>query len=214
MEKTVDDVDNEKMIETTIRNLGKNRIQARRFRSVADFYDYINTALKKKSVIGVGDSKTLEDIGFYDYLRTGDYVFLDKYKEGLSKEEKRKLYLENFNSAYFFSGINAITTSGEIYNLDGNGTRVAPIIYGPRKVFLVCGYNKIVGSKEDAIMRIKNIAAPLDAKRLKKPTPCVKTGRCMECKLPGKICNYWIVIQGQFDENRIEVLFLDKVMGF
>ena len=210
----MDETNNDKLIETTIRNLRKNRIHAKRFQAIADLYDYINITLKKKSVIGIGDSKTLEDIGFYDYLRTGDYVFLDKYKEGLTEDEKRKLYLENFNSDYFFSGINAVTTSGEIYNLDGNGTRVAPIIYGPRKVFLVCGYNKIVDSKEDAIMRIKNIAAPLDAIRLKKSTPCVKTRRCMDCKSPEKICNYWTVIQGQFNENRIEVLFLDKEMGF
>lgn len=214
MKTTVDEIDNDNLIETTIRNLGKNRIHARSFESIADFYNYINITLKKKSTIGSGDSKTLEDIGFYDYLSSGDFVFLDKYKEGLSKVEKRKLYLGNFNSDYFFSGINAVTTSGEIYNLDGNGTRVAPIIYGPRKVFLVCGYNKIVGSKEEAEMRVKNIAAPLDAKRLKKSTPCVKAGRCMECKSPEKICNYWTVIQGQFDENRIEVLFLNKKMGF
>jgi len=135
-------------------------------------------------------------------------------KNRISLEEKATLYRENFSADLFISGINALTTEGKIFNLDGNGSRVAPIIYGPDKVLLVCGSNKIVSSDHEAFERIRNTAAPIDAKRLGKKTPCVKTGRCMECKSSDKICNYYSIIQGQFNENRIQVFVIEGEYGF
>ena len=157
---------------------------------------------------------TLEELAVYDYLRRRQIRFLDKYQENLSKEEKRSLYLRNFDADYFLSGINAISATGKIYNLDGNGSRVAPMIYGPKKVILLCGTNKITETDEEAIDRIRRIAAPLDAKRLGKKTPCRVTGVCQDCKSPEKICNYWTIIQGQFDENRIQVVFIPEELGY
>ena len=140
--------------------------------------------------------------------------FLDKYSKDLTKEQKKALYIQNFNADIFFSGVNALSSEGKIYNLDGNGSRVAPIIYGPKKVFLVCGVNKLVRTEKEAFERIKAKAAPLDAIRLNKKTPCVKTKVCMECKSPDKICNYMTIIQGQFDPERIEILVINKEMGY
>ncbi len=103
---------------------------------------------------------------------------------------------------------------GKIFNLDGNGSRVAPIIFGAKKVFLVVGTNKNVENDEEAIARIKNIAAPIDAQRLNKKTPCTKTGECMDCKSVDEICNYYTIIQGQFDQQRIKVLLVNGQYGF
>lgn len=198
----------------TIRALGKNRIPARYVENGGDLLAAVESFIAPGDVVGVGDSETLRELGVFDRLRTLNVEFLDKGEPGLTKEMKRDLYTRNFSADVFVSGLNAVTTDGRIFNLDGNGSRVAPIIYGPRKVVLVCGTNKIVSSDAEAIARIRSIAAPRDAKRLGKKTPCVGTGVCATCVSPEKICNYYAIIQGQFDANRITVLIVDGAYGF
>ena len=200
-------------MERTKASLLKRRITAAIFTSADEVLSYLQGKMPKGAVVGVGDSLTLKDIGLYNMLEKGSYRYLNKYI-GMSKEEKRQLYVSNFDADFFFSGINAITEEGEIYNLDGNGSRVAPIIYGPKKVFLVAGYNKVVANEQEAIARIKSYAAPADAIRLNKNTPCAKTGKCSDCRSEDRICNYLTVIKGQFDADRIEVLLLDMNLGY
>lgn len=203
-----------KILEEAKLNFKKNNIKLNFFENTKDFYEYINNFIKPNSVVGVGDSVSFEELDFYDYLRNSHVKFLDKYSKDLTKEQKKALYIQNFNADIFFSGVNALSSEGKIYNLDGNGSRVAPIIYGPKKVFLVCGVNKLVRTEKEAFERIKAKAAPLDAIRLNKKTPCVKTKVCMECKSPDKICNYMTIIQGQFNPERIEILVINKEMGY
>lgn len=202
------------IVERCIAGLRRNRIGAEFFSSKEDIVRYLDSVILDSSVVGVGDSMTLEALGLYDYLRKRSLVFLDKYSPLLTKEEKRELYIRNFSADFFLSSANAITTDGKIYNLDGNGSRVAPMIYGPSQVFIISGINKIVESDQDAVDRIKGIAAPLDAKRLGKKTPCSVTGRCCDCKSPQRICNYYTIIQGQFNDNRIKVLLADDILGY
>lgn len=141
-------------------------------------------------------------------------IFSDKYEEKLNKDQKKELYIKNFSSDVFLSSANAVTRDGKIVNLDGNGSRVAPIIYGPKKVIIVCGTNKLVDDYEAAMDRIRMHVAPLDAKRLGKNTPCVITGKCVECKSTDKICNYLTIVQGQFDSDRIELIFVKGSFGY
>ncbi|WP_461644271.1 lactate utilization protein [Labilibaculum euxinus] len=201
-------------IEQLIKSLKKNRIEGIYFSSETDLINFVIDNLKPGITVGIGDSLTIEQLGLFDYLRQSSIRFLDKYQPDITKEERSQLYRDNFSADIFLSGINAITLEGKIFNLDGNGSRVAPIIYGPKRVFLVCGTNKIVQNDEEAISRIKNIAAPIDAKRLNKKTPCTKTGICMDCKSVDKICNYYTIIQGQFDKERIKVLLINGKYGF
>lgn len=201
-------------IEQLIKSLKKNRIEGIYFSSETDLTNFFIDNLKPGTTVGTGDSLTIEQLGLFDYLRQSNIRFLDKYQPDITKEEKAQLYRDNFSADIFLSGINAITLEGKIFNLDGNGSRIAPIIYGPKRVLLVCGTNKIVQNDEEAISRIKNIAAPIDAKRLNKKTPCTKTGICMNCKSVDKICNYYTIIQGQFDKERIKVLLINGKYGF
>ncbi|MDQ1773036.1 lactate utilization protein [Labilibaculum sp. A4] len=201
-------------IEQLIKSLKKNRIEGIYFSSETDLINFVIDNLKPGITVGIGDSLTIEQLGLFDYLRQSSIRFLDKYQPDITKEERSQLYRDNFSADIFLSGINAITLEGKIFNLDGNGSRVAPIIYGPKRVFLVCGTNKIVQNDEEAISRIKNIAAPIDAKRLNKKTPCTKTGICLDCKSVDKICNYYTIIQGQFDKERIKVLLINGKYGF
>ncbi len=202
------------ILEKTIKFLTKNGIEAIVLDSSKDVLAYLDSNIKDSSVVGVGDSMTLESLGIYEYLRNRNLVFLDKYDTKLSKPEKKDIYLRNFNADYFLSSANAISSDGKIYNLDGNGSRVAPIIYGPKQVLIICGTNKIVSNDDEAISRIKKIAAPLDAIRLGKHTPCTVKGECVDCKSADKICNYLSVIQGQFDEIRIKVIFIRQALGY
>ena len=201
-------------LETTIKNLKKNRIDSIVLESSEELLEFLDSQIADGSIVGVGDSMTLESTGVYEYLRDRNIQFLDKYRKDISREEKGAIYLKNFDSDYFLCSANAISSNGKIYNLDGNGSRVAPVIYGPKHVFIISGVNKIVEDHDNAIDRIRNIAAPLDAKRLGKVTPCTVTGKCEGCKSPDKICNYWTVIQGQFNENRIKVIIIKDNLGY
>lgn len=174
----------------------------------------LDSLIPEHSTVGCGDSVTLEQLGVFDYLRSSDIVFYDKHKEGLSSAEKRELYLNNFRADIFISGANAVTENGEIINIDGNGSRVAPMLYGPRKVILIVGSNKIAKDVESGLLRARQIAAPLDAKRLAKDTPCVKLGKCIDCKSENRICNDFVMISRQFDPNRIHVIIIDGSYGY
>ncbi|NCD08757.1 MAG: lactate utilization protein [Negativicutes bacterium] len=174
----------------------------------------LNEFIKDGTAVGCRDSVTLEQTGVFDYLRKRDIVFLDKYRPGLSHEDKRAIYLRNFTADTFITGTNAITMDGKIFNIDGNSSRVAPMIYGPEQVIIVVGTNKITGNVDEAIKRVRQIAAPLDAKRLGKGTPCAKLGRCIDCNHKERICNDFVLIANQFLKDRIKIIIVDQELGY
>jgi len=201
-------------IQKLIKNLRKHNMAGYFVNDKTELLELINKLIPKGSTVGCGDSVTLEQTGVFDFLRNGDYIFYDKHKPGLTTAEKRELYLKNFSADTFITGTNAITQDGEIYNIDGNGSRVAPIIYGPEQVIIVVGKNKIEKDEKAAKKRARQVAAPLDAKRLKKDTPCAKKGKCVDCSHKQRICNDFVLITGQFTEDRIKVVIVDKKLGF
>mgnify|MGYP001214349888 FL=1 len=203
-----------KLVSLTIKSLNQNNMNGYYADDTKQLINIIKSLLKEGETIGSGDSVTLEETGVFAFLRNGHYRFLDKHKPGLTPEDKRELYLQNFRAESFISGVNAITQDGALYFIDGNGSRVAPIIYGPKQVILVAGTNKIVPDYEAALNRMRQIAAPLDAKRLGKSTPCVKLGKCINCKSRDRICNSFVHIARQFDKDRIKVIFIEGHYGY
>jgi len=201
-------------VQATIDSLRCNNMAGYFVVDKKELINLLQDLLPKGITVGSGDSVTLEQTGVFEFLRNGDYVFHDKFQPGLTSAEKRSLYLKNFSANTFVTGTNAITLDGKLFNIDGNGSRVAPIIYGPEQVIVVVGTNKIVPNVEAAIERTRQIAAPLDAKRLKKDTPCVKLGRCVDCNHKQRICNDFMLITGQFIENRIKVIIVDEILGY
>jgi len=202
------------IIEKLIKSLRKRNIAGYSVNKKSELIELIKELIPKGSTVGCGDSVTLEQTGVFDLLRNGDYTFYDKHKPGLTKEEKRELYIKNFSADTFITGTNAITRNGKLYNIDGNGSRVAPMLYGPEQIIIVAGMNKIVKDEDAAIKRARQVAAPLDAKRLKKDTPCVKKGKCVDCSHKQRICNDFVLITGQFTEDRIKVIIVDKDLGY
>ena len=204
----------EKQIDRTIKNLKKRNMEGFFVKDKSELMMILKGLIDEKSTVGVGDSMTLFETGVIDFLRKGNYVFLDKYGDGITSEEKKEIYLKNFSANTFMCSTNALTEDGELYNIDGNGSRVAPMLYGPKQVILVTGINKIVKDIAEAEKRVRNYAAPIDAKRLNKDTPCTTLGYCVDCKSPNRICNDFIIIRGQFIKNRIKVIIVGEQLGY
>ena len=201
-------------VEQTIGNLTRNNMAGYFVQDQKELITLLKQLIQPGQTAGCGDSATLHELGVYEFLRSGAFTFYDKYAPGLTPEDKRKLYLNNFDADTFVTGTNAITVDGKLFNIDGNGSRVAPMLYGPRQVIVVAGVNKITVDVDAAITRTRQIAAPLDAKRLNKQTPCATLGRCIDCRHPQRICNDFVLITGQFIKDRIKVIFVDQELGY
>ncbi len=201
----------EKRIERTIKSLNDNRFDAHFVRSKEELFAKIDTYLSEGASCSAGGSVTLGETGVLDYLRSGKYQFYDRYAEGANVEE---IFIKALSCDVYFMSTNAITEDGMLYNVDGRGNRVAPLVFGPKKIVIVSGYNKIVVNLEAAYARMKEVSGPANALRVGKSTPCTKTGRCMDCKNPERICSHALTCKYQMVPNRISVLILPGHYGY
>jgi hypothetical protein len=164
--------------------------------------------------ISWGGSMTFVATELYDMLKAYPKAeILDTFDKSLSPEESLERRRQSLLVDLFITGTNAVTRSGELVNLDMIGNRVGGITFGPKNVVIMVGRNKVVEDLEAAIERIKDYAAPVNAMRLNKKTPCAKTGVCEECKSPDRICNSWTVTQKSFPKGRIKVVLINENLG-
>jgi L-lactate utilization protein LutB len=170
--------------------------------------------LPKGATVGMGGSRTVAEIGLLDALRSGQYNLLDQYDASLGKEAALEVRKAGARAEHFVAGSNAVTDDGKIVNIDGMGNRLAAFAYGPEKVIIVVGRNKIVKDVAAGIDRVKNIAAPMNARRFGAKTPCAKTGRCSDCESPERICNLTLIIEKQRQPGRITVILVNEDLGF
>lgn len=205
---------NEQKILRTIESLKKNNMNGYLVNTKEELIEKIKELVKENSTVACGGSMSLFETGVIDHLRSGRYNFLDRYKDGLSKEEVTKIFKESFFADAYFASSNAVTEDGKLYNVDGNGNRVAAMLFGPEKVILVVGVNKIVKNIDEAVIRIRETSAPANAKRLNKLTPCTKVGYCMDCRSNDKICREFTVISSQGNKDRIHVIFINDEIGY
>lgn len=148
--------------------------------------DYLDHEIDNTSV-GFGGSMTLEELGIYEKLeKHNQTVWHQRIPEGKTSLEIRN---QAINTKVYLSSVNGLAETGEVINIDGACNRVSAIYYGHEKVYLVVGKNKIAPTYDEALWRARNIAAPLNAKRLKKNTPCaIKADKCYNCSSPDRIC--------------------------
>lgn len=204
---------NEKLIERTIENLKKNNMEAVLVQDEVELIGKLNELIKEGAVVSVGGSETLLETGVIDYLRNGNFTFLDRYDSNLTIQGRKELNKKAFGADTYLCSSNAITENGELFNVDGNGNRVAAMLFGPDQVIVVCGVNKIVKDLKEAEERIKKIAAPVNTKRLNKNTPCTKVGYCMDCNSDDRICCDYVIMKKQRN-NRIKVIIVNKDLGY
>lgn len=173
---------------------------------------YLDNSIDNRSV-GFGGSMTLKEMGLYDTLTKHNQVLWHwNVPEGKSGAEILK---EAQTADIYISSINGIAQTGEIINIDGNCNRVAGMMFGHEKVYLVAGENKVADDYEKALYRARNIAAPLNAKRLGKKTPCaVKGDRCYNCTSPERICRGLSVFWTKPSGREYEIILIHENLGY
>jgi hypothetical protein len=139
---------------------------------------------------------------------------IDPFRPGLSFEDSIEPRRKGLLADIMITSTNAITLDGKLINLDGLGNRVAAMIFGPKKVILTVGMNKVVPDLETAMARTKHYAAPVNAMRMNIKTPCAETGICVDCKTPARFCNIWSVIEAQRIRGRIHVKIIGENLGY
>lgn len=203
--------------------LRKNNMAAYCVQSKEDILPLLKTLLNSGDTVAVGGSMTLFESGVIDWLRSGDYHFLDRYQEGLTPDELTDIFSKSLTADVFLCSSNAVTRDGSLYNVDGHANRVSPIAFGPKMVIMVVGCNKIVNDLSSAVHRVKTVAAPLNAKRLNCQTPCALTGVCMAadsdrytdgCQSPDRICSQYLISGPQRVAGRIHVILVGETLGF
>lgn len=165
--------------------------------------------------VSFGGSGTVAASGLYDALKAReDLRVIDTWDKTLPPDERLELRRRALTCDLFLMGSNAVTATGWLVNLDMIGNRVGALTFGPRRVVVLVGRNKVVPDVPAAVRRIKDYAAPVNAMRLHKKTPCAKTGRCHDCDSPDRICNAWVVTQRCYPPRRISVVLINRDLGF
>ena len=163
--------------------------------------------------IAWGGSMTFMDSGIASAITALGPKIINAKEEGISKEEKIERLRAAMTADLYFTGTNAVTQAGQLVNLDMVGNRVGALTFGPREVVVLIGQNKLVPDLETAMRRIKDYAAPANAMRLDMKTPCAKTGVCMDCTSPQRICNTWTITEKAFPPKRIKVILICEDLG-
>jgi L-lactate utilization protein LutB len=164
--------------------------------------------------VGWGGSLTVAGTGLVQSIKARtDIVMIDTLDKRIPFEELMERRRQALLVDLYITGTNAITEDGQLVNLDMIGNRVAALTFGPKHVVVIVGRNKIVPSIDEAMFRVKNIAAPANAMRLDKKTPCVKTSYCEECKSPDRICNTWTITEKSYPKGRVKVVLVNQDLG-
>ena len=211
-------------IKRTVEALKRNRFDARVVAHASEIPALIESLVEEGQTVAHGGSQTLKECGVIDLLSSGKYHFIE-HGAGMSKEQAWEADHAALSADWYFMSANAITENGELYNVDGNSNRVAALCYGPRHVVVVAGSNKIVRDLDEAVIRMKTLAAPANAIRLGCRTYCAQRGECVSltaaaplladgCSSPDRICCSYVVTSFQRVPDRITVILTPESLGF
>lgn len=212
------------MYEELFAALENNNMQPFYAESKSDALKIAAGLIPKGATVASGGSVTLVECGILRLVRGGEYNYLDRYAPGLDAAGREEIFRKSNSADWYLSGTNAITQGGVLYNVDGNSNRVSALAYGPKNVLIVVGRNKLVKDLDAAVRRVREYAAPLNAKRLNCETYCAKTGRCVAldrpgaqyadgCDSPGRICCNYLISAHQRQKNRIKIILVDEELG-
>ena len=194
----------------TISNLKQNGFTVKYFDDAESAKKAILEEVSPNQSVGFGGSVTVDKLGIYDALKEkGNSVFWH-----WKAEDKKKALQDVRTSDVFFTGCNAITESGSLVNIDGTGNRLSGILFGHKQVFMVTGVNKITANYEEALIRLKNHACPLNAKRLGLNTPCAEIGKCTNCDSPQRMCKATLIIDRQPGGTPITIYLIGESLGY
>ncbi|MDD3192515.1 MAG: lactate utilization protein [Oscillospiraceae bacterium] len=201
----------DKRIEKTVENLKKNQMEAYYVQTCAEAVELVDRLCQPGETVAVGGSMTLFEAGIIDHINSGKYHHLNRYDQGA---DVSRMMRDAFSADTYFTSTNALTEEGELYNVDGNGNRVAAMLFGPRQVIVVAGYNKIVEDMDAAVRRVEKVAAPANVARLGLASPCAQTGECVHCRSKGRICCDYVRMGMQRTPGRVKVIIVGQQLGY
>lgn len=204
----------ETLANTVIKNLAKRRMEGCYCPTIEDAEKKAFSYLTEGCTVSFGGSMTLEETGMLTALRHDPNIRLIDRAAAKSPEEIKQMFHDALSADFYFMSTNAITVDGELVNIDGNGNRVAALIYGPENVIILAGMNKVSTNVDEAISRVHATATPMNCKRLNKNTPCAATGVCADCLSPDCICNQVVVTRRSGIKNRIKVILIGEELGY
>lgn len=194
---------------TVKENLEAKGFRVSAFETAQAAADYLNGAIDGVSV-GFGGSVTLDQMGLYDLLAAHNNVIWH-----WKTEDKLAARYQAITTDMYITSVNGLAETGELINIDGIGNRVAATLFGHKKVWFVVGRNKLAPTYDEALWRARNIAAPKNAQKLQKKTPCaIKADRCYDCKSPDRICRGLVVLWEAVTSMEMEVVLIDEELGF
>lgn len=211
-------------INKTIEHLRRHNIETCFVETKDKVIPLLEMMMKEGETVTHGGSETLKQCGVIDLLNSGAYNYLDRSKAS-TPEEAAEIMRGAYTADTYLSSANAITEGGQIFNVDGNSNRVSAICFGPKQVILICGYNKIVKDLDEAVVRLKTIASPMNTKRLGCDTYCSREGECLAmgrsasymcdgCRSPQRICCNYVITAFQRDKDRMKVILVGEELGY
>jgi L-lactate utilization protein LutB len=204
-------------VENTLGALERNGFDVVYYPSAEEALAGVLEMVPEGASVGLGGSVTLREMGLVDALEARGVEVANHWKagrEGASPEEVMAIRRAHINSDVFITSTNAVSETGALVNIDGTGQRVAAMIFGPKKVIVVAGVNKITGDLEEGLWRASNIAAPMNARRLHPKTPCAETGECSDCVVPGRICGITTIIHRRPRRTPFTVVLVGEKLGY
>ena len=199
---------------TIIRQLEKRQMEGYCCKTSKEAVTLAASFLPPNATAAFGGSMTLEETGMLAFLREKEDLTLFDRSKAKSPEEVPEIYAKAFTADAYFMSTNAITTDGQLVNIDGTGNRVAALIWGPKQVIVLGGMNKVCPTLEDAYRRVKNIASPPNCIRLNRKTPCAATGICGDCLSPDCICSQTVLTRRSGIPGRIKVILIGEQLGY
>ena len=199
-------------VKKTLEALERNGMNAVYVNDKEEALTLVKSLVPEGAYTATGGSVTLSETGIMDYLK--------------SETDWHKEYRDAYNASFYLVSANAVTEHGELYEVDGTSNRVSAMLYGPEKVIVVAGINKLVPDLRSAVVRVKTEAAPANCIRLSYDTPCAKTGECVSpcfdenhmgsvgCQADGRICCGFVVFAKQKQKGRITVIIVGEDLGY
>jgi hypothetical protein len=174
----------------------------------------ILSMVSRYETFGFGGSDTTRSLGIIEKLKTDGKTVYDHWQTDLTKEEDLEIRLQQGRCDCFLCSANAISATGEVINVDGIGNRTNAMTFGPKKVIIAAGMNKVTPDLESALTRVRDVAGPMRAKSLDMETPCAETGICSDCNSPQRICRVTVILHRKPMMTDISVILINRSMGF
>ncbi|TYO95267.1 YkgG family uncharacterized protein [Geothermobacter ehrlichii] len=204
----------ELLLEKTAQALRNNGFAAAVFANRQNVRPFLIDAARDATIVGFGGSITLAQIGFAKELERAGKTLLSHGRPGLSPKERFALMRRQLSCDIFFTSTNALTINGQLVNIDGTGNRVGAMAFGPPKVVVVAGVNKIVRDLDSALRRVKEVVVPPNARRMGYAPPCTQTGICVDCNSPERVCRITAIIERKPRDTEITVCLVNEHLGY